>query len=170
MRATDRAGLEDYLAFQGIAFRTVTHAPVFTVADGAEIKAAMPGGHTKNLFLDDRRGGLFLVSALAETPVPVNGLHRILGSKRLSFGAPGILAEKLGVTPGSVTIFAMIHDRARDVVPVLDRGLFDHDIVHFHPLRNDATTAIAPQDVVVFLKSLGRDPLILDFETLARGG
>lgn len=163
----DRAGLEDYLTRQNIAFRTCTHAPVFTVADGAEVKAAMPGGHTKNLFLDDRRGGLFLVSALAETLIPVNRLHRVLGARRLSFGTPHMLAAKLGVTPGSVTIFAMINDRAGEVVPVLDQKLFDHGLVNFHPLRNDATTAIAPDDVLGFLKGLGRNPVILDFASLA---
>lgn len=167
MAVMDRAGIEDYFARQGIAFRTYSHAPVFTVAEGAEIKAAMPGGHTRNLFLDDRRGGLFLVSALAETRIDVNRLHRVLGARRLSFGAPELLVEKLGVTAGSVTIFAMINDRARAVTPVLDRGLFGHALVNFHPLRNDATTAIAPGDVMRFLESLGRVPRILDFAAQA---
>ena len=58
----------------GVAHVTHEHRPVFTVAEGDDIKAALPGGHTKNLFLKDRRGGLWLVCALGETAIDLNAL------------------------------------------------------------------------------------------------
>jgi Ala-tRNA(Pro) deacylase len=150
----------------GIVYKTHDHAPVFTVEESAQIKADLPGGHTKNLFLKDKSGALFLVCALAETQVPVNKLHKVLGCKRLSFGKPDLLLEYLGVTPGSVTVFSVINDPEAKVGLVLDKALLDHEIVNFHPLKNDATTAISSNDLLTFVKAVHSDPLVLDFAML----
>lgn len=147
----------------GIAHRTVRHRPVFTVDEGADIKAQMPGGHTKNLFLKDKKGRLALISALAETKIDLNATAKLIGMGRPSFGAPELLMEALGVTPGSVTAFAKMNDTAGRVRMALDAALFDHDPVNFHPLRNDATTAISPADLVRFLEAVDGPPLLISF-------
>lgn len=147
----------------GIPHRTVDHAPVFTVAESENIKADLPGGHTKNLFLKDKSGHLFLICAQNDTQVPVNKLHRSLGCKRLSFGKPDLLETYLGVTPGSVTLFSVINDTDAHVTLIIDARLTEHEIVNFHPLKNDATTAISSADMIIFAKATGHDPLILDF-------
>jgi len=162
----DRLALLAKLSALGIAHKTYDHDPIFTVAEGAHIKASLAGGHTKNLFLKDKSGALFLVCALGETQVPVNKLHKELGCKRLSFGKPDLLLEKLGVTPGSVTLFAVMNDKAAAVTLVIDKALLDHDIVNFHPLKNDATTAIASADMIKFAQAVGHSPIILDFKTM----
>lgn len=152
-----------------IAYETTDHAPVFTVEEGQEIKAALPGGHTKNLFLKDKAGKLFLVCALGDTQIKVNRLHPVLGCKRLSFGKPDLLLEHLGVEPGSVTVFSVMNDTAQNVTLVLDEALLSHDIVNFHPLKNDATTAISKEDLLKFADITGHTPIILDFATLQDG-
>jgi len=151
----------------GIAHKTHDHAPVFTVEESAALKSSMPGGHTKNLFLKDKAGVFFLICAQNDTPIKINKLHPILGCKRLSFGKPEPLLEKLGVTPGSVTLFSVINDTASEVSLIIDQRLIEHDIVNFHPLLNDATTAISSDDMVKFAKATGHDPIILDFAALA---
>ena len=118
------ASRSDLFAFfdaQGIAHRTHEHPPVFRVGEGQAVKAAMPGGHTKNLFLKDAKGQLWLVSALGETRIDLKVLHRTIGSARLSFGPAELMIETLGVAPGSVTVFGMINDREHRVRLVLDR-------------------------------------------------
>lgn len=151
----------------GIAHKTYEHPPIFTVAEGEGMKDGMPGGHTKNLFLKDKKGVLILISALAETSIRINKLHTVLGCGRLSFGKPELLFEALGVTPGSVTAFALMNDRDVRVRFVLDAALMAHDIVNFHPLSNDATTAIAADDLIRFVRDTGREPEILDLGALA---
>ncbi len=154
-----------YRLFQrlGVAWSTLDHPPVFRVEEGAEIKAALPGAHTKNLFLKDAKGRLWLVSTRAEAVVDLKTLHRRIGAARLSFASEALLAEALGVRPGSVTVFALINDMAGRVTPVLDAGLFEHAVVNFHPLSNDATTTIASADLVTVVRAFGREPLIVDF-------
>lgn len=162
-----RQALFDYLDSLNISHTTYEHAPIFTVEEGADIKAAMPGGHTKNLFLKDKAGRFFLICALGETPIRINKLHPVLGCKRLSFGKPEPLLEHLGMTPGSVTLFSILNDTDNQVTLILDTALMNHDIVNFHPLLNDATTAISSADMVAFAKATGHEPVILDFAQLS---
>jgi Ala-tRNA(Pro) deacylase len=166
----DAADLYARFEALGIAWRTMEHEPVFRVGEGREIKAAMPGGHTKNLFLKDARGQLWLISALGESVIDLKTLHKVIGSARLSFGRAELMQEVLGVTPGSVTVFALINDTSHRIRLVLDAGLFRHDIVNFHPLTNTATTAIASADLDRFVRALGYAPVIVDFADLQAQG
>jgi Ala-tRNA(Pro) deacylase len=150
-----------------ISWRTLEHPPVFRVEEGQEIKAALPGGHTKNLFLKDAKGQLWLISALGETRIDLKRLPAVIGSARLSFGAEQTLYEALGVRPGSVTLFALINDPDHRVRLVLDRALLRHDVVNFHPLTNSATTAVAREDMMRFLRALDVEPAIVDFASTA---
>lgn len=148
----------------GIAHVTHRHRPVFTVEEGVDLKAAMPGGHTKNLFLKDKKGAIYLICAISSTAIDLVAVSKLIGSGRFSFGSAERLMEYLGVEPGSVTLFALINDPDRKVTLVLDEALFDLDPVNFHPLKNDATTAISPADVLKFVRSLGREPIRLAFD------
>ena len=161
-----RQDLFEFFDAQNIAQKTKDHAPVFTVEESAAIKADMPGAHTKNLFLKDKNGQFFLVCAEAHAQIKVNRLHSVLGCKRLSFGKPEPLLEYLGVTPGSVTLFGILNDTDQNVTLVIDKTLTESDIVNFHPLLNDATTAISSADMIKFSKATGHDPVILDFSIL----
>lgn len=147
----------------GIAHVTVEHPAIFTVEQGKELKLDLPGGHSKNLFLKDKKGALFLVSALDASQIDLNALSKTLGAGRFSFGSADLMLETLGVTPGSVTAFALINDAPGRVRFVLDDAFFAHDPINFHPLTNTATTAITPDGLLRFLGSLGRRPARVAF-------
>jgi Ala-tRNA(Pro) deacylase len=160
---------DDLLAFLdriGVAHTTCDHPAVFRVGEGEDIKAALPGAHTKNLFLKDARDQLWLISAEGHARIDLKRLHQVIGSARLSFGSPALMAETLGVTPGSVTAFALANDRGRRVRFVLDRTLAEADIVNFHPLTNTATTGVAAEGFRRFLAAIGVEPLVVDFEAM----
>lgn len=157
-----RADLDAFLEDLGIATRTVEHAAVFTVAESRGVKEDMPGGHTKNLFVKDKKGRIFLVTAEAERAIDLKRLHETVGgSGRLSFGSAELLREVWGVEPGSVTPLGAINDRDGRVTVVLDAELMRHDPVNVHPLVNTATTAIAPGDLIAFLRATGHEPLVV---------
>jgi Ala-tRNA(Pro) deacylase len=144
----------------GIAHKTYEHAPVFTVEEAAHLYESQPGGHTKNLFLKDKKDGLWLVVCRDDLRVDMNALSKALDAPRFSFGSADLLVEILGVQPGSVTPFSIINDKANKVRVVLDEGMFAFDLLNFHPLRNDRTTAIAANDLPKFLRACGHEPLI----------
>ena len=168
MSAYDRDRFLAWLDAQGVAHCTVDHPAVFRVEEGHDIKAGMPGVHTKNLFLKDKKGRLWLVSAAQDTIVDLKRLDRVIGSARLSFGNAELLEETLGVKPGAVTAFGLINDPDQRVTFVIDRRLWDADIVNFHPLTNMATTGMDQAAFRQVLATLGRDPFVVDFAALAR--
>ena len=162
-----RADLFAALARLGIATTTVEHPAVFTVAESDALERDITGGHTKNLFLKDAKGQLFLIVAEAHTAVDLKGLHKALGCARLSFGKADLLAEVLGVTPGSVTAFAAINDRAARVSVIVDAALMAHAAINCHPLVNTATTTVDRDDLIRFLVATGHSPRILALGTRA---
>jgi Ala-tRNA(Pro) deacylase len=164
--AFDRDSLLAWMAANGVAQTTHDHPAVFRVDEGHELKAAMPGAHTKNLFLKDKKGRLWLISARQDTVVDLKRAPKTIGSDRLSFGSETLLYESLGLTPGSVTALGLINDTERRVSFVLDKALWDADIVNFHPLTNTATTALAQDDFRRFLTLIGREPVVVDFSHL----
>lgn len=154
--------LLDRLAALDIPFETVEHEPVFTVAESKAVKDIIPGAHSKNLFVKDKKGRFFLISAKHDTMIDLKRTHETLGaSGRLSFGSAEQLKELLGVEPGSVTAFAVVNDTQGKVTMVLDANLMEHERVNFHPLVNSMTTGVSREDLVKFLRSTGHDPLVL---------
>lgn len=155
----------------GIATRTVEHEPVFTVAESTRVKDVVPGGHTKNLFLKDRKGGLFLVVARAEAEIDLKRLHETIGAAgRLSFGSADLLREVLGVEPGSVTPFAVVNDPRARVAVVIDARLMRQDPINIHPLVNSRTTSIGRDDLVRFLSATGHQPRVMELPEPAGNG
>jgi Ala-tRNA(Pro) deacylase len=160
--ATSPDQLFAYLDGLGIAHKTVHHTAVFTVEEAQAARGAVEGGHTKNLFLRDKKGALFLVVALEDAAIELKSLHRALGaSGRFSFGAAQAMRELLGVEPGSVTPFAVINDTGLQVTVVLDAAMMEHAALNFHPLINTATTTISREGLVAFLKATGHPPRIV---------
>ena len=145
----------------GIAHATVKHPAVFTVEQAARLRGEVAGGHTKNLFLRDKKYELYLVVALEDAEIDLKGLHRQLGaSGRFSFGSPDLLREVWGVDPGAVTPFGAINDTQGRVTVVLDAAMMEHATLNYHPLVNTMTTSIARDDLVKFLQSTGHIPRI----------
>lgn len=159
----DRLSLLRLLESLGIDHHTVDHRPIFTVEEGRDLKASIPGAHTKNLFLKDKKGALWLICAEADTRIDLNAAAKALGAGRFSFGSPELLAEVLGVTPGSVTLFAISNDPDHRVRLVIDAALARAERVNFHPLSNAATTGIDQAGLSAFLTAMGRRPVCMDF-------
>jgi Ala-tRNA(Pro) deacylase len=158
-----RDDLMDYLAELGIAAATVDHPPVFTVDEAQTLRGTIAGAHSKNLFLKDKKGALFLVVTREEAAIDLKHLHNRIGaSGRLSFGQPDLLLDKLGVAPGSVTPFGLMNDRPPSVRVILEAALVAAETVNFHPLINTATTGLASADLLAFIRATGHEPEIVD--------
>jgi len=148
----------------GIASRTVSHPPVFTVEEAKALRGQLPGGHVKNLFLRNKKGEMWLVVAEEDRKLDLKALAERLGAGRVSFGSAERLMQYLGVIPGAVTPLGLINDRKAEVRVVIDKALLAHDPLNVHPLVNDRTTAIAPADLLKFIESCGHRPQVLDLD------
>ena len=154
----------------GIAHTTVTHAPLFTVEQSRALRGTIAGAHTKNLFLKDKKGALFLVTALEDAVIELKSLHRLLeASGRFSFGSADLMRETLGIEPGSVTPFAATNDGERRVTVVLDAGLMRYETINAHPLSNTMTTSISNADLLKFLEATGHPARVVAVESKGAG-
>lgn len=145
----------------GIATTTHAHPPLHTVEESRRLRGTLPGGHCKNLYLRDKKKRNWLLVTLEDRDVDLKAVSTLLGAGRLSFGSADRLMEFLGVTPGSVTPFALINDPGQRVTVVLDAAMLTRDPLNYHPLVNTATTAIAPGDLLAFIRAGGHEPRIV---------
>jgi Ala-tRNA(Pro) deacylase len=157
-----RDDLFRFLDELGIAHKTTYHEPVFTVAESVALRDEIPGGHTKNLFLKDKKDQYFLLTVEENATVDLKTVHQIVGgASKFSFGRAEKLMEYLGVVPGAVTAFGVFNDAGSNVTIVLDAELMKNDIINCHPLTNDATTSIGRDDLIRFVEATGHTANVL---------
>lgn len=158
-----RDDLMDRLNVLGIATTTVEHPPLHTVEESRALRGDIPGIHTKNLFVKDKKDQVFLVTVPEDAVIDLKHIHHLIGaSGRVSFGKPELLMELLGVSPGSVTPFGALNDTSGRVKVILESRLMNGDAINCHPLVNTATTTISPAGLLAFLRATGHEPKILD--------
>jgi Ala-tRNA(Pro) deacylase len=153
----------------GIAHRTYSHPPVFTVAEATALRGSLPGAHCKSLFFKDKKGGFWLAVMLEERRIDLKKLAARLTAPRFSFGGAADLHRLLGVRPGSVTPLALLNDVQHLVTPVLDAAMLEYDPLNYHPLENDRTTAISAADLLRLIDASGHVPRIVDLADLEHG-
>jgi Ala-tRNA(Pro) deacylase len=159
---TSPEDLLDYLTYLSIAVETVDHPALHTVEDSRALRGDIPGGHTKNLFVKDKKGQLFLLVLGEEAIVDLKRVHEKIGAQgRVSFGSAELLEDVWGVRPGAVTPFGAINDQAGRVRVVLDEAMMRHQRLNFHPLVNTRTTGLASADLVKFLRATGHEPMVV---------
>lgn len=165
MPATEQ-DLIELLKELGIQIRTYRHPPVRTVGESQRQRGNIPGAHCKNLFLKDKRGAFFLVITLEDRKIDLKKLAALICGARLSFGRAEIMMDLLGVQPGAVSPFALINKSASNVQVIIDQDLVSLEVLNFHPLTNEATTAIVPHDLINFVRACGHEPKIIEFGDL----
>src|ERR1700734_3873380 len=159
---TSPEGLLAYLAALSIEVETVDHPPLHTVEDSQALRGDIPGGHTKNLFVKDKKSNVFLLVLGEATVVDLKRVHEKIGAQgRVSFGSADLLEEVWGVRPGAVTPFGAINDKGGTVRVVLDEAMMRHERLNFHPLVNTRTTGLKSADLIKFLRATGHEPLVV---------
>lgn len=151
------------LEAEGYDVKTARHPALHTVEMSQRLRGDIPGRHTKNLFLKDRKDNYFLITAGEDRALDLKQLHRQIGAaSRLSFASAERMMEFLGVAPGSVTALAVANDHGSRVQAIFDRELLDHELINVHPLTNEATTTLKRDDLLAFMARAGHPPKILE--------
>ena len=153
--------LFSFLDRLGISYETTEHPAIFNAEQGRDWYDKIPGLHCKNLFLEDEKGGLWLVLMHAEKRADLKRIARQAGSPRFSFAKPDVMVEVLGVTPGTATPFALMNDTQRRVTLIVDEDVVRSETMNVHPLRNTASTTLKSSDFMKFVRALDYEPLVL---------
>lgn len=146
----------------GVETKTTRHPAVFTVEESQQHRGLLSGGHCKSLFLKNKKGSFWLLVAEESRSIDLKLVARTVGAGRLSFCKPDLVNDILGVRPGAVTPFALINKNSRGVQVILDESMLKLEKLNYHPLHNEATTTISPADLLIFIRSCGHEPIILE--------
>ena len=156
LMADSRTPVFDALNTLGIQYELYEHPAVFRGDDAAAHWKDIPATPVKNLFLRNKKGDRhYLVILGIEKQADLRHLVKLIGDDRLSFGSPERLMNHLGVTPGSVSPFGLIHDARRAVRVIVDSDLRAADRLIFHPNDNTASLTISGADFLRFLAHQG---------------
>jgi Ala-tRNA(Pro) deacylase len=140
------------------------HEAYFTVRDSSVKRGKIKGAHTKNLFLKNKKNHFFLFSCLEKTEINLKKLSKSLTLGNISFANEVHLNKLLGVSPGSVTPFALLNDLENAVNFYLDKNIIKYDSVNFHPLINTSTVNLSTNDLINFLIENKKKVNIYDFD------
>ena len=144
------------LAALGIVFRRYEHPPVATVEAAVQHWATIDATHCKNLFLRNQKGTRhYLVIVAHLKRVDLRSVAKQIGDGKLSFASAERLMTHLGLTPGSVSPFGLIHDVGRDIRVVLDSDLRSAEFISFHPNINTVTLTLTFADFLRFVNDCG---------------
>jgi len=155
--------LKDYLLKYNITYKVHEHEAIFTVEQGKNNKdiQKIPGVRTKNLFLKDNEGKFYLVCLPGEKKLDMKKLKSELNVKNLEFASPEELKSELNLTPGSVSIFGMINSKTKSTTLIIDKEVWDAEIIGSHPNINTETLEIKNKDLKKYIDSLNCSKLIL---------
>jgi len=158
-----------FLSKHGIHPVRHEHPPVMTVEESLRLVPKFPGAKTKNLFLRDKKGRRhLLVTVPHDKAVDIDALAEAVGVNGLGFGSTERLKKYLGITPGSVSLLALVNDEIGAVEFFIDRALWEAEAVHAHPLVNTATMVLPHADLERFLAATGHVPRVIDVPAKTR--
>jgi len=152
-----------FLDQHNIAYERYDHPAVYTVAEALELVPQIDGCETKNLFVKNKKGTRhFLVIVGYDKRVDLKQLAAVLGVKKLGFASPERLLQYLGITPGAVSLLAMVNDAENAVEVVIDEQVWQADHVKCHPLVNTATLRISHAGFAKVIEATNHRHTVID--------
>jgi len=140
----------------GIKFEYYEHPPAPTVEEASKYWAGIDSTHCKNIFLRNHKGDKhYLVILEHKQIVNIHQLEKLLKQGKLSFASSQRMMKYLGLEPGSVYPFGLIHDTSNHVYLFLDENLKKAERLSFHPNLNNASLVISYNDFIRFLEWKG---------------
>jgi Ala-tRNA(Pro) deacylase len=136
-----------------INYKNYEHQPVHSVLDCKWID--IPWQRVKSLLIRNKKWTNFYMIVLWEDKkLETNKVREIFDDSKMSFFEEELMMEKIWLKPGSVSPFALINNKDKDIKVVFDKTL-KWVLIGFHPLQNDNTVVLQMDDVEKFLDHLG---------------
>ena len=156
--------LLNWLTENNINNSTITHTAMRTVDDSRAHRTSAEGAYTKNLFVRNKKGKMWLITLLENRQVNLKQLAKYFNAGNFSFASEQRLMENLGVIPGAVSPLALVNAPVSSVQFLLDSKILSFRNVHFHPLDNRMTTTLSREDFLKVLALINHEPILFDPE------
>jgi Ala-tRNA(Pro) deacylase len=154
--------LYEYFARERIDYERLDHPAVYTADEAERLVPRARGAHAKNLLVEDRKDGrLFMLTVPFGVRVDLAATAYLLGTNKLRFASADVMQSTLGISPGAVSMLALVNDRAGRVTLVLDQSLVNAEALQCHPLVNTATLIIDRENLLRFLSAIAHEPKVI---------
>jgi len=149
-----------------IDYKTYMHEPLYTVDQAKTVQYDKEGAHTKNLFLRNKKGNMFLLVVEQDHKVDLRGLRDRLQTPggQFAFASTDRLGQYLGVVPGSVSPLAVINDHSCAVRVLFEKSILDQQWIFLHPCRNTHSTRMRTEDLLRVLEHWDHPVTQIDFK------
>ena len=164
---TTEPALLNYLAAQAIPYSRMAHPPVYTCEEAAQYRPPMPGVETKNLFLRDEKHHFYLVMTACEKRLDLKALGQTVCAQKLHFASEAQLLHALGLTPGAVTVLALVNDVQHRVELLVDGEYWPAAAYLCHPMVNTATLTLNHASLLRFFALTGHAPRVVEMPARA---
>ena len=156
---TDDERIEMVLAFldkAGVGYELFLHPAIGGMDECAAIGEALGAYHCKNLFLANRSGRVFALALIGRNKrFRTSVVSKELGMPRLGFASAEQLYEKLGLTPGSISITGLMNAAPGSVRAACDADILKEERMLIHPNTNTASLLIKTADLTRIAEALG---------------
>lgn len=157
--------VEQALDQMKIPYQIVHHPVAETTAEADHYIEGIDGVRTKTMFLTNKKKTTcYLLVMDDHQRLDFHQFQELTGAKRPKMASDELLAEKLGLAPGIVSIFGLLNNTDHDVQVYFDQAILDEARMSFHPNINTSTIFVATADVLQFVKNLGYDYQVLTLE------
>ena len=171
----DRDSIAKLLADENIPNLITDHEPLLTIPPAIEHFTKNPPAveapyiYCKNLFLKNKQGGLYLITAAHDTKTDYKTLCKIFKAKKDSIreADKDKLPLYLHVEPGHVNSFSLLNltdEQRKEVQFHLDKNLVDnYKTIGIPPMNSSSTCWIKPDDLIKLLEKNGFKVNVTDF-------
>ena len=153
----------EYLNKVNILYDVVYHPAVFTTEEADKYVEGMDGVLSKTLFMAGRKNRNYYLFIMDDSKrLDIKKMSDLVDDK-LHFGSEEDLMNKMGLMPGSVSLFGLLNNTDHDIHVYIDKEITSEKIITFHPNENTATLFISMDDMYKFLDSLEYEYQIINF-------
>jgi Ala-tRNA(Pro) deacylase len=156
------AQLDHFFKEHSIHYQIYHHPAIFHVHEGIGLKKEIPGLHCKTLFLKDERNHFYLLGMRATERLDTKKIRKQFGIKKIQFASPEELKHEIGLTPGSVSIFGIVHTHDERVTLVIEKKVYDAVAVGFHPNVNTATIVLDKKELEKFYNAVPTPKYVIE--------
>ena len=147
----------------GITFDVVEHPPVFTTEQADSYIEGLEGVRTKSMFLTNKKKTQYYLLIMGDKKrLDMADFKVQVGANRIRMASADSLAEKMQLSPGTVSPFGLLNNDEKDILVYFDKDIVSEDIMTFHPNTNEKTIFISTTDLFKFLQDLGYSYEVLE--------
>lgn len=132
-----------------VSYEYVENDVVNSMDESSEVAKVLGCEIRKSIFLTNPKKTIFYLLIMpADKRFDTKEFRDALGISRPSFASPELMEEKIGVKPGTASLFCLTMDKDNEVALVIDKDILKDEYFGVNPSDNRYHLKIRTEDVL----------------------